>query len=296
MEGVAQTAVFSDTDNLGIMQIQEYTQEVVNLHTHSFYCGHGSGTVAEYVQEASDCGIVLLGMSEHCPVPENRWSRSRMDYSQMDSYEQYCQRAKKTAPAGLTFATGYECDYLAEYQQYYGEVAQRVDYLICAIHDLSTDLDHEYSVFWNTLSKRDLATYTDRYCQALSSGLFLFGAHPDVFGYSYQRWDAEAEACSRAIIECAVANHMALEINANGMRKRKVKTDTGFRYAYPLSAFWELASEYPLQVVTQSDAHEPSLLKDRYDTCEQFASEHNLQFCSYRVKKEEAGKTVITLV
>ncbi len=175
LEGVAQTPDISDTYRLRMMQNQEYTQEVVNLHTHSFfYCGHGSGTVEEYVQSANEHGLALLGMSEHCPVPDGRWHRSRMDFAQIEAYERDCQTAREIAPEGLSVLTGYECDYLPEYQGYYAEVAERVDYLICAIHDLSTDLNHEYSVFWNQLSKKDLATYTDMYCDALSSGLFLF--------------------------------------------------------------------------------------------------------------------------
>ncbi|MDN5334415.1 histidinol-phosphatase [Sphaerochaeta halotolerans] len=279
-----------------MMRNQEYTQEVVNLHTHSFYCGHGSGTVEEYVQSASEKGIALLGMSEHCPVPDGRWNRSRMDFDQIESYERDCRVAKETAPEGLSVLTGYECDYLPEYQSYYAEVAERVDYLICAIHDLSTELSREYSVFWNQLSKKNLATYTDMYCESLSSGLFLFGAHPDLFGYYYHTWDGETEACSRAIIECAVANNVALEINANGMRKRKVQLHDGWRNPYPLSPFWEIASEYPLQVVTNSDAHNPSLLKEGYEACAQIASENNLQFCSYRVEREQTGSTRIVLV
>ncbi|MGE4455016.1 MAG: histidinol-phosphatase [Sphaerochaeta sp.] len=278
------------------MQIQTYTQEVVNLHTHSFYCGHGSGTVSEYVHVAGQKGLKVLGMSEHCPVPDHRWSRSRMDYSQMDAYERDCSIAKQESPEGLTVLTGYECDYLDVYKEYYEEVSDRVDYLICAIHDLSRDSEREFSVFWNPLSKKDLATYTDLYCQALSSGLFLFGAHPDLFGYYYPKWDAETEACSRAIIACAVEHNVALEINANGMRKRKVQDENGWRYSYPLSPFWELASEYPLQVVTHSDAHAATLLKDGYEECSQIAEDHGLSFCSYQVETGADGRSSLHLV
>ena len=294
--GVAQTSYISDTYRPRMMQNQEYNQEVVNLHTHSFYCGHGSGTIEEYVQAASEHGLALLGMSEHCPVPDGRWHRSRMDYSQIEAYEHDCQMAKETAPEGLAVITGYECDYLLEYQGYYREVAERVDYLIGAIHDLSTDLKCEHSVFWHQLSKKDLATYTDMYCDMLSSGLFLFGAHPDLFGYYYHQWDTEAEACSRAIIECAVANNVALEINANGMRKRKVQLDEGWRHPYPLSPFWEIASEYPLQVVTHSDAHKPSLIKEGYEACANIAIENNLQLCSYGVERDQTGNVRISLI
>ncbi len=278
------------------MQNLHLHQEDVNLHTHSFYCGHGCGTISEYVQEAAKNSIALLGMSEHCPVPDDRWQKTRMDYDQIASYEADCQKAKEQFAGQLVVATGYECDYLARYHQYYKEVKDRVDYLIFAIHDLaSEDTQGGASVFYGSLTKEDLHTYTDLYCKGLSSGLFLFGAHPDLFAYSYYTWDAEAKACSKAIIECAISNNVALEINANGMRKPAIRTEEGHRFPYPLSAFWEMAAEYPIKVVTNSDAHNPALLRDRFEDCSHFAEDHNLQFCSYDLEITGQNKYSISL-
>ena len=261
------------------MYTQTYSQEVVNLHTHSFYCGHGSGQVSEYAQAAVDQGLALLGFTEHCPVPDSRWSRTRMAYEQMALYEQDVKAVQQQNL--LTILTGYECDYLEQYQGYYEELKTKTDYLICAIHDLSLDSRREYSVFWNTLTKEDLGLYTDLYCKALQSGLFLFGAHPDVFAYNYHTWDEEAVACSKAIIECAASSGVALEINANGMRKRKVKTADGERYAYPVLPFWELASEYPVQVVTNSDAHKPAEIRAGQDKAFALAEQVGITYASY---------------
>ena len=265
-----------------------YSQEETNLHTHSFYCGHGTGTIMQYTKEALQSGLSLLGFSEHCPVEDDRCKKSRMKQEQIPLYEQDCQEAKVQYDGKLHILTGYECDYLRQYDSYYASVKERVDYLVCAIHDLSEDLNQEYSVFWNRLSKKDLAAYADMYCSALSSGLFLFGAHPDVFAYNYFSWDAETEAISKAIIECAVANDVALEINANGMRKRMV----GSRYPYPLTEFWNIAKEYPLKVVTNSDAHAPFEIRSGRDECFSLAQEHNLQFVSYQVD-DQTGLTLI---
>ncbi|NCC66292.1 MAG: PHP domain-containing protein, partial [Spirochaetia bacterium] len=147
-----------------------YSQEVTNLHTHSFYCGHGTGTIMQYTKEALQSGLSLLGFSEHCPVEDDRWKKSRMKQEQIPLYELDCQEAKHRYHGKLHILTGYECDYLRQYDSYYASVKDRVDFLICAIHDLSKDLDQEYSVFWNRLSKKDLAIYADMYCSALSSG------------------------------------------------------------------------------------------------------------------------------
>lgn len=266
------------------MNTQTYTQEVVNLHTHSFYCGHGIGQISEYATEAHNSGLRLLGFTEHCPVPDERWDRTRMDWHQMGRYEQDIDVERTSYRDSMTILTAYECDWLSGYRSYYEELKERVDYLICAVHDLSFDSSKEYSVFWNTLTKDDLALYTDLYCKALQSGLFLFGAHPDVFAYNYLPWDDQAQACSKAIIECAVSEGVALEINSNGMRKRKVKTEQGERYAYPVTEFWQLASKYPLKVVTNSDAHKPVEIRAALDKTFALAQEAGLSFVSYTLE------------
>ena len=59
------------------------------------------------------------------------------------------------------------------------------------------------------------------------------------------------------------------------MRKEPVQTSKGPRAQYPWPPFWELASEYKIEVVCNSDAHRPQdalacldetqLLADRFD-------------------------------
>ena len=43
----------------------------VNYHTHTSYCRHAKGTVAEYAQEARKSGLEVLGFSDHIPYPGN---------------------------------------------------------------------------------------------------------------------------------------------------------------------------------------------------------------------------------
>ncbi len=270
------------------MNIQTYTQEVVNLHTHSYYCGHGFGEVAEYAQEGLEQGLQLLGMSEHCPVPDNRWRGSRMAYSMLDSYNRDCIQAKEEYRGRLEILRGFECDYLPQYDSYFQELGQECDYLFFAVHDLSLAIDDEYSIFWNPITKEDLFAYTKLYLEGIESGHFLFGAHPDVFCHSYRAWDEETIACSKDIIACAIANDVALEINGNGMRKGLVRTSYGKRYAYPHHEFWKLAAETPLKVLCNSDAHNPAHVNDSMEDCLTFARECGITYSSFQVEKPQA--------
>ncbi|MFA6784618.1 MAG: histidinol-phosphatase [Sphaerochaeta sp.] len=277
------------------MNSSTYTQEVVNLHTHSYYCGHGFGEVAEYAEKACMQHLHVLGMSEHCPVSDERWVRTRMPFAMLGQYNQDCLRTQNEYVGKLEILRGFECDYLPQYRSFYKEMSEQCDYLLFGIHDLSLDIDSEYSVFWNTMTKQDLYTYTEIYLQALQSGLFLFGAHPDVFMYNYQEWDEETKACSKAIIECAVDYNVALEINANGMRKKMVETSRGVRYAYPHQEFWKLASQYPVKVITNSDAHNPDYVNDGFTLCKTFAESCSIEFSSYLIGKEK-DTSIISIV
>jgi histidinol-phosphatase (PHP family) len=274
-------------------QIGIYTQEKVNLHTHSWYCGHGKGEMYEYAEQAVAQGLEVLGMSEHCPFPDHRWEHTRMPFSMRGRYLEDCRSVRDAFAPSLKMPIGFECDYLPEYESYYrDEILGTLgcDYLICSVHDLAREKDKEFSLFSNKLDKQDLVAYTDLYLKALQSGLFLFGAHPDLFAYNYRSWDAEAEACSRAIIECASSCSVPLEINRNGMRKKLVRSEDGnLRYAYPLERFWAMATEYPLKVVCNSDAHDPAQVNDRDPECAAFAAKVGIQYASYTIDRKESG-------
>ena len=91
----------------------------------------------------------------------------------------------------------------------------------------------------------------------MASGLFAFIAHPDLFGNAYLRWDANAAACARDILQAAETLQIPLEINGYGLRKPTIDTPQGRRHKYPWTPFWELAAELGVPAIVNSDAHRP---------------------------------------
>lgn len=264
------------------MKTYNHTQEVANLHTHSHYCGHGSGEIAEYVEAAREAGLTLLGFSEHCPLADDRYRSTRMAYADQGRYE-----ADVRAQGGdddITVLLGYECDYDPVYHSYLTEVATRTDYLLGAVHFLNTASEADDSLFYRRLSKRDLGRYADRYCEMLQSGLFLYGVHPDVFTFNYHLWDSEATAISRTIIECALDAGIGLEINGYGLQKLVVPAADGPTHSYPHARFWALAGEYPgLKVVSSSDAHIPGDVAYGIEQTGALARANGIQRATYRL-------------
>ncbi len=230
-----------------------------NLHTHSFYCGHGSGSIAEYVAEAERNGFGILGFSEHCPFADDFLSRSRMPYRSQNLYENDVR--SQTCPFPVLL--GYEVDYLPSRLSYYRKVRERVDYLIGGTHYIFRPDGSFFSVFDEPLSSADIVQYAKQTIQAMSSGLFAFYAHPDVFLTSHP-FDSEARAVTDAILDSALELSLPLEINGNGYMRGR---------GYPSRDFWLRAAERGVPAVLSSDAHRVSDLAAPFDYLRQFAAE-----------------------
>ena len=131
-----------------------------------------------------------------------------------------------------------------------------LDYLAAGIHNYLHR--GEWRDAFAIASPAELVSFARASCDAMESGLFSFLAHPDVFCYSWMPWDENARDCALEILETAQRTRTLLEINGHGLRKPRVRTDHGSRPPYPHRAFWELASEYNIECVINSDAHYPA--------------------------------------
>lgn len=247
-----------------------------NYHTHTYRCHHASGDIADYVAQAREAGISELGFSDHCPHPDGRWSDTRMDMADMRPYVEALRAAKldsegsqdaattKRKPQdsgnarGLKIFSGLECEWVPEFESFMRDEflgTFGLDYLVAGIHNYLHR--GEWRDTYTISSAAELASFAWTSCKAMESGLFSFLAHPDVFCYHWMPWDENARACARDILEAAQHTGTTLEINGYGMRKPRVRTEHGNRSPYPHEAFWEMASDYRIECVINSDAHRP---------------------------------------
>jgi histidinol-phosphatase (PHP family) len=234
-----------------------------DYHTHTFRCQHAIGDVIDYAASATKQGFQVIGSSDHTPFPDGRWNTVRMGLNELDNYIAAIEEAKTAYPE-LIILKGLECEYSKESHNFFQEELlgkYQFDYLISGPHHFL------YNGKWTGAhsyikSKEELYAYTKQLIESMASGLFAFVAHPDLFGSSYELWDENAISCSKQILEAAVEYQIPLEINANGFRKPLIETPQGKRPPYPLYPFWELAAEYDLHVVVNSDAHHPENIGD----------------------------------
>lgn len=229
-----------------------------NYHTHTCLCRHADGMPIDYAREAVRQGLSILGISDHTPLPDDRWLDVRMAMKDLPAYLESIQLAREKFPQ-LILLTALECEYIPEYHHFYeDELLGRLqmDYLICAQHWFLHD-GHWLGCFGQSNTPERLASYTNHLLQAMETGLFAFVAHPDIFGNDYPAWDASAKTSARAIAQSAADLNLPLEINGLGFRRDPVQTPDGPRTMYPWTPFWETAAEYNISVIINSDAHRP---------------------------------------
>ena len=250
-----------------------------NFHTHTYRCRHAKGDAVDYCQFALDHGMETLGFSDHTPLPDDRWIKLRMDYTQLDDYVCAVRLAQTNFP-DLRVLLGMECEYVREFHAFYEDElfgARDFDYLVGGPHFFTDDFGVWKGTYGGTIDRKSLLEYAHYVCEMIESGLFAFIAHPDLFGNCYETWDANTIAASREIFAAAAENQVGLEINALGCRKIARKSRRNPYPMYPWPPFWELASEYQVEVVVNADAHRPQDLQLMTSQAEALRTKNSLR-------------------
>lgn len=272
-----------------------YTQREVNLHTHTKLCGHGKGMPVDYLRSAEEGGAIrVLGFSEHVPLSELCYPQERLSFEDLPLYIKSVRELKSDR---IRVLLGMECDWERKFASYYrNEVLGEwgCDYIIGSVHYLpDSDGTMKYVGKPGNRGLFSLSSYVSLYTDMLSSGLFLYGCHPDLFFSVFPEWNEETKATSKDIIAAAKDNGMPLEINGNGFRKKKmVLPDGSERFLYPVREFWEMARDEGIKIVTASDAHRSDWV-DEWSLAEDFASPLGIRWAEYELCGD--GKIAIVL-
>ena len=125
--------------------------------------------------------------------------------------------------------------------------------------------------------------------RAIKSGLFDFIAHPDLYMINYPRFDSKCEKIAHEICRAAEEYDIPLEINANGIRRGLKNKEDGIYYSYPCYKFWDIAKNYQIRIIVNSDCHGPKFLADEaLDEAYRFAQSLGLEII-YELPIKERG-------
>lgn len=231
---------------------------IANYHTHTVRCNHAYGEEEEYVKNAIEGGLKVLGFADHSPqvFPQGYVSPIRMLPEQLPDYIRTVHALKKKYEDQIEIHCGLEAEYYPELWPRLMELLEQypgVEYLILGQHFADNEYE-EYRMYNHLFAgdqEQNIAKYVDQVIAGIQTGKFLYVAHPDV---CYYEGDIPAyKKHMRRLCQAANAYRLPVEINAQGPRF------TGF---YPFAPFWEVAAEEGCVALYGSDAHRPQFTCD----------------------------------
>ncbi|MDP5272625.1 histidinol-phosphatase [Chengkuizengella axinellae] len=238
-----------------------------DLHTHHYRCGHAEGTIEDYIKEAIEKGMKVIGISDHSPYfahsKDQAEPKIAMAKSEFPNYVNEILKLKKKYLGQIEVLLGIESDFFPEYAHLYQKEYEKYpfDYIIGSIHRVNG-----VSIFnkkrWHGLSDQEKVEQKDQYYeliqQSARSGMFQILGHIDAMkGYYPEFSNIQTESIDetlKVVAECEAA----IEINTSG----KTKDVGGW---YPSDDILEKALFYGVYVTFGSDAHVPDRVGDEWD-------------------------------
>ncbi len=235
--------------------------ELVSCHTHTFYSGHGSGTVEELVKAAKKAKLSTLAITEHF-VLSDVWDKDHdfsLSWEELGQYKADIACAQKEHP-DIEIVCGCEVDWLGEGEdrKLSDELWQDFHWILGSVHFLDGwpfDAPDE-AQHWEEYGGIDAIwrRYFEEWCIAASSKWpFDVMAHPDLvkkFGFwpSFDPLPLYKEA-----IEAASSKGRMIELNTSGAYYPCEEM-------FPALDFLRLAHRANIPCSIGSDAHAPHLV------------------------------------
>lgn len=229
----------------------------VDYHLHTSLCGHASGGIEDYLDQAVNMGIQEVGFSDHFPLyflPAGKTIPGyAMSFDQLPLYAEMVKRCTGAYP--LRVRLGIEADYVPGFEKRLALelAAYPFDYVTGSVHFIDGwGFDNLAEIA--EYGKRDLYLVYEQYFslvqQAALSGLFDVMAHPDLvkkFGFRPERDLAPLyEETARAFKKAGIC----VEVNSAGLRYPA-------REIYPAAALLAIFHRHGVPVTLGSDAHAP---------------------------------------
>lgn len=246
-----------------------------NYHTHTTRCRHATGADEEYVLQAIDGGLKVLGFSDHTPFlfPDGYYTHIRMYPDELENYVSSVLSLREKYSGQIDIKLGLEVEYYPERMDGLLQLIAPfdLDYFILGQHWCGNEQGESYNGKATDDPAR-LTRYCDQTIEAMSTGLFSYIAHPDLLNFAGDPIFYREE--SIRLCESAKTYDIPLEINLQGLR---------VQHHYPREKFWKIAGETGCKVVLGSDAHRPMDVIDPVSEARalEFVEKYHLQLLEH---------------
>ncbi|MDR1013440.1 MAG: histidinol-phosphatase HisJ family protein [Coriobacteriales bacterium] len=238
--------------------------EFIDLHTHTWYSGHGTGTVEEVVAAAVARGLSTVALTEHLPLPPevDPTGSFAMTAEQVAPYLAEVARARAAHP-GIEVLCGVEVDWREGAEGYLlqqlGTPGAPYEIVLGSVHMLSNadgtvwEFDHPSCIGgWAERGEEHVwEHYLRLWCDAVRSAVpFTVMTHPDLPKKLGFKPTFDPREMYETMAQAAAAADVLVEVNTSGLHK-----PVGELYPAPdlLRAFHDAG----VGCTVSSDAHAP---------------------------------------
>ena len=231
---------------------------MVDLHNHTYLCNHATGTAMQYAKKAYEKGIKIYGFSDHNPM--NFDEKYRMDFSQMDFYEDMINEVKAEFKGKMEILLGYEVDFLSGFMP---EIIfeRKVDYLIGSVHFLD-GWGFDNPEFIGGWENRDIdeiyQEYFDKIAQLCKSGKFQILGHFDLIKVFKFLPKKDVRILAKNALKAIKDSGIVVELNSAGLRKPVGEI-------YPSDILLEELANLGVAITFGSDAHAVEQVCQNYE-------------------------------
>ncbi|OGV48015.1 MAG: hypothetical protein A2X49_13320 [Lentisphaerae bacterium GWF2_52_8] len=228
-----------------------------DYHTHTRLCKHATGEPIEYLRAAEAAGLSELGVSDHCPWPENFDPDYRMTPREYPAYRAIVDSLRKEK-SKVKIRYGIEIDWVpGRMDEVTANIAgEDFDYLMGAVHNIE-EFPFDNPDFAKDYTPEKTEWVWEKYAEEMISFIrevdFDIIAHVDLpkkFGFFPSSRQSFLDKM-RTALSLAAEKGMAVEINTAGLRKP-------VRQIYPSLDLLQIAHDCGLALTLGSDAHAPA--------------------------------------
>ena len=263
-----------------MLDIKKYR---VDLHNHTKYCNHATGTVEEYVKKAIDLEIDFYGFSEHAPM--NFDYKYRLSWEDMNFYNKEIKYVKNKYRDKINILKAFEVDWLPKYMDD-NIFKENVDYFIGSVHFLD-NWGFDNPEFIGGYKNKNIDDIWIKYFEEISnmvkSNKFDIVGHLDLLKVFKFLPKKDIRTLAKQTLLDIKKYNMVVEINTAGLRKP-------IEEIYPSKLLLEEIYNLGINITFSSDAHNVQDVGKNYFSAKYLAEE--IGFKKVAIFKERDKKFV----
>lgn len=235
---------------------------------HTKRCGHATGEISDYIEEARRKGLEEIGFSDHMPFVTHRDPQYTMDISELPQYHRDIEEARGRT-GDLTIKIGIEADYMEGKADAIRQLVESYayDFVIGSVHFIKSwafDDPRQKDRWDKTNVEKVYRRYYDLLRQSALSGIYDIIGHVDLvkkFGHrSREDLHDLVDETARTFKDKGVC----IEINTSGLRKPVAEL-------YPEINVLKVYKKHGVPIVFGSDAHAPGDVGADFDKARELA-------------------------